>query len=63
MTAVASARPAEGGPTYAGAMACHYLDLLLLAAAAAWLLGRILPAEDRAAAAAPAGEDPGGSVA
>jgi hypothetical protein len=35
---------AWGGPSYAGALACHYLDLSLLAAAAAWLLDRILPA-------------------
>lgn len=34
---------AWGGPGYAGAMACHYLDLFLLAAAAAWLIDRILP--------------------
>jgi hypothetical protein len=35
---------AWGGPSYAGAMACHYLDLFLLAAGAAWLIDRILPA-------------------
>lgn len=35
---------AWGGPGYAGAMACHYLDLFLLAAGAAWLMDRILPA-------------------
>lgn len=34
---------AWGGPSYAGAMACHYLDLFLLAAGAAWLIDRILP--------------------
>jgi hypothetical protein len=34
---------AWGGPSYAGAMACHYLDLFLLAASAAWLVDRILP--------------------
>jgi hypothetical protein len=34
---------AWGGPSYAGAMACHYLDLFLLAASAAWLTDRILP--------------------
>ena len=34
---------AWGGPTYAGAMACHYLDLFLLAAGAAWIIDRILP--------------------
>jgi hypothetical protein len=33
---------AWGGPTYIGAMACHYLDGLVLMGAAAWLLGRIL---------------------
>jgi len=35
---------AWGGPSYAGAMACHYLDLFLFAAGAAWLMDRILPA-------------------
>ena len=35
---------AWGGPSYAGALACHYLDLFLLAAGAAWLMDRILPA-------------------
>ena len=35
---------AWGGPSYAGAMACHYQDLFLLAAGAAWLMDRILPA-------------------
>jgi hypothetical protein len=34
---------AWGGPSYAGAMACHYLDLFLLAVGAAWLMDRILP--------------------
>lgn len=33
---------AWGGPSYLGAMACHYLDGVLLMAVAAWLLGRIL---------------------
>ena len=33
---------AWGGPSYLGAMACHYLDMGLLIAAAAWLLGKIL---------------------
>jgi hypothetical protein len=33
---------AWGGPTYLGAMACHYLDGFMLMAAAAWLLDRIL---------------------
>jgi hypothetical protein len=45
---------AWGGPSYAGAMACHYLDLFLLSAAAAWLLDKILPGHDRATAATPA---------
>ena len=35
---------AWGGPSYAGALACHYLDLFLVAAGAAWLIDRILPA-------------------
>jgi hypothetical protein len=35
---------AWGGPSYVGALACHYLDLFLLAAGAAWLIDRILPA-------------------
>ena len=35
---------AWGGPSYVGAMACHYLDLFLVAAGAAWLIDRILPA-------------------
>lgn len=33
---------AWGGPTYVGAMACHYLDGFLLITVAAWLLDRIL---------------------
>jgi hypothetical protein len=36
---------AWGGPSYAGALACHYLDLFLLAGGAAWLMDRILPGE------------------
>ena len=37
---------AWGGPSYPGAMACHYLDCCVLIAATAWLLDRILlPAE------------------
>ncbi|MFF3225665.1 hypothetical protein ACFYV7_22915 [Nocardia suismassiliense] len=37
---------AWGGPTYLGAMACHYLDAALLMAASAYLLNRLLlPAE------------------
>jgi hypothetical protein len=35
---------AWGGPSYLGALACHYLDLFLLSAAAAWLMDRVLPA-------------------
>ncbi|HUC23712.1 MAG TPA: hypothetical protein VMA73_13465 [Streptosporangiaceae bacterium] len=35
---------AWGGPSYPGALACHYLDLFLLAAGAAWLIDRIVPA-------------------
>jgi hypothetical protein len=35
---------AWGGPSYAGALICHYLDLFLIAGAAAWLMDRILPA-------------------
>jgi hypothetical protein len=33
---------AWGGPTYLGAMACHYLDAALIIAVSAWLLDRIL---------------------
>ena len=33
---------AWGGPTYLGAMACHYLDCFLLVATAAWLLNLVL---------------------
>jgi hypothetical protein len=33
---------AWGGPSYLGAMACHYLDGFVLMAVAAWLLDRIL---------------------
>jgi hypothetical protein len=39
---------AWGGPTYIGAMACHYLDGLLIMAAAAWLLNLLLPARKKA---------------
>jgi hypothetical protein len=35
---------AWGGPGYAGALACHYLDLFLLPAVAAWLMDKVLPA-------------------
>jgi hypothetical protein len=41
---------AWGGPSYLGAMACHYLDGALITAACAWLLGKILlPAVRRGA--------------
>lgn len=33
---------AWGGPSYLGAMACHYLDAALIIAASAWLLDKIL---------------------
>jgi hypothetical protein len=33
---------AWGGPTYLGAIACHYLDLLLILAVCGWLLDRVL---------------------
>jgi hypothetical protein len=33
---------AWGGPSYLGAMACHYLDCFLMVAAATWVLNRIL---------------------
>lgn len=33
---------AWGGPGYLGAMACHYLDLGLMAGVSAWLLSKIL---------------------
>lgn len=33
---------AWGGPTYLGAMACHYLDAGLIIAVSAWLLSRIM---------------------
>jgi hypothetical protein len=35
---------AWGGPTYLGAMACHYLDGAVIIAACAMLLDKILPA-------------------
>jgi hypothetical protein len=47
---------AWGGPGYAGALACHWLDIFLLMAAAAWLLDKIL-VPDPAAAGGPAGRD------
>ncbi|MBL7488780.1 hypothetical protein I6A60_01385 [Frankia sp. AgB1.9] len=36
---------AWGGPSYLGAMACHYLDGALIAAASAWLTARLLVAD------------------
>jgi hypothetical protein len=42
---------AWGGPTYFGALACHYLDLLLLMAAAAWVLHKILLSDPATATA------------
>lgn len=33
---------AWGGPTYLGAMACHYLDAALIIAVSAWLLDKLL---------------------
>ncbi len=56
---------AWGGPSYLGAMACHYLDLFVLMAVAAWLLDRILlpgPIRPDRAAARPGGGPPGGVV-
>jgi MYXO-CTERM domain-containing protein len=50
---------AWGGPTYPGAMACHYLDLLVLMGAAAWLLDKILLPD---AAAVPPASAPAPSV-
>ena len=41
---------AWGGPTYIGAMACHYLDLLVLMALAAWLIDKLLSPDPRAGA-------------
>jgi hypothetical protein len=38
---------AWGGPTYLGAMACHYLDAALIIAASSWLLDKILPQQAR----------------
>ncbi|HKR67490.1 MAG TPA: hypothetical protein VJT16_01435 [Streptosporangiaceae bacterium] len=34
---------AWGGPTYIGAMACHYLDIFVIMAGCAWLLDRLMP--------------------
>ena len=45
---------AWGGPTYLGAMACHYLDAALIIAVSAWLLDKILlPAAAAEGSAAP----------
>jgi hypothetical protein len=44
---------AWGGPSYLGAMACHYLDAALMIGVGAWLLDKILPsavAAERSAA-------------
>ncbi|MDR2986631.1 MAG: hypothetical protein LBV34_17515, partial [Nocardiopsaceae bacterium] len=38
---------AWGGPTYIGAMACHYLDGFVIAAGCAWLLHMLLPRSQR----------------
>ena len=40
---------AWGGPSYLGAMACHYLDAALIVAASGWLLDKILPQAARPA--------------
>ena len=34
---------AWGGPSYLGAMACHYLDIALIVGACGWLLDKTLP--------------------
>ena len=34
---------AWGGPTYIGAMACHYLDIFVVMAGCAWLLHLLMP--------------------
>jgi hypothetical protein len=44
---------AWGGPSYLGAMACHYLDCCVLIAASAWLLDRLLLADPANASRAP----------
>jgi hypothetical protein len=56
---------AWGGPTYLGAMAAHYLDLLVLVGAAAWLLHLILlpdPAHPATDSAACSHASPGAAV-
>jgi hypothetical protein len=53
---------AWGGPTYLGAMACHYLDLLVLMGATAWMLHLILlpdPANEATGSAARRHASPG----
>jgi len=40
---------AWGGPSYLGAMACHYLDIALIIGASGWLLDKILPQAARPA--------------
>ena len=40
---------AWGGPSYLGAMACHYLDAALIVGASGWLLDKILPQAARPA--------------
>ena len=40
---------AWGGPSYLGAMACHYLDAALIVAVSGWLLDTILPQAARPA--------------
>ncbi len=52
---------AWGGPSYPGAMACHYLDLFALMAAAAWLLDKIL-LPDPAGSRSPGDRSPGGGL-
>jgi hypothetical protein len=57
---------AWGGPTYLGAMACHYLDAVVLMGAAAWLLDRILlpdAATSASGSTAPRGNRAGGTAA
>lgn len=54
---------AWGGPGYAGAMACHYLDAVVIMAAAAWLLDHVLPAASAHADRRPGGFRPAGARA
>jgi hypothetical protein len=56
---------AWGGPTYLGAMGCHYLDCCVLMAAAAWLLDHVLlpdPVSTTAGGNAPARTAPAGTA-